>query len=135
MAGARHIFAPVAMLALLAPAAFLAQVQVEPRPKRAPKQQASPAPTLRVDTNLELVPGSVTGPLSGPVYGLEKENFLLFEDKVEQTISHVAMDDEPIAAGLVFDTSGSMGNKLSRSRVAAAEFFKIANPDDVFFLV
>ena len=28
-----------------------------------------------------------------------------------------------------------MGNKLSRSRMAAAEFFKIANPEDEFFLV
>jgi Ca-activated chloride channel family protein len=82
-----------------------------------------------------LVPVSVNDPLSRPVSGLEKENFRLLEDKVEQTITHFAMDDEPIAAGLVFDTSGSMGNKLSRSRMAAAEFFKIANPEDEFFLV
>jgi VWFA-related protein len=45
------------------------------------------------------------------------------------------MDDEPIAAGLVFDTSGSMGDKLGRSRTAAAVFFKIADPEDEFFLV
>src|SRR5215471_14744723 len=45
------------------------------------------------------------------------------------------MDDEPIAVGLVFDTSGSMGDKLRRSRMAATEFFRAANPDDEFFLV
>ncbi len=45
------------------------------------------------------------------------------------------MDDEPIAAGLVFDTSGSMGNKLSRSRMAAAQFFRISDVEDEFFLV
>jgi VWFA-related protein len=45
------------------------------------------------------------------------------------------MDDEPVAVGLVFDVSGSMGNKLRESRLAAAEFFKTANPDDEFFLV
>jgi Ca-activated chloride channel family protein len=66
---------------------------------------------------------------------LEKENFRLFEDKAEQTITQFAMDDEPIAVGLVFDTSGSMGEKLQRSRMAATEFFKIANPEDEFFLV
>jgi VWFA-related protein len=119
----------------MAALALLAQVDIPSRPKRAAKQPASPRATLRVDTNLVLVPVSVNDPLSRPVSGLEKEHFRLFEDKVEQTITHFAMDDEPIAAGLVFDTSGSMGNKLSRSRMAAAEFFKIANPDDEFFLV
>jgi hypothetical protein len=58
-----------------------------------------------VDTTLVLVPVSVNDPLDRPVSGLEKENFRLFEDKVEQTISQFAMDDEPIAVGLVFDTS------------------------------
>jgi Ca-activated chloride channel homolog len=122
-------------LALLAPLAFHAQVQIEPRSKRASKEPPAPRSTLRVDTNLVLVPVSVNDPLSRPVSGLEKENFRLFEDKVEQPITHFAMDDEPIAAGLVFDTSGSMGSKLNRSRMAAAEFFKIANPEDEFFLV
>jgi len=37
--------------------------------------------------------------------------------------------------GLVFDASGSMGNKLTKSRQAAAQFFKTANPEDEFFLV
>jgi VWFA-related protein len=136
VSGTRKILGGTALLALLAPVAFLAQVEIKPRPKRpAAKQQPSPNSTLRVDTNLVLVPVSVNDPISRPVSGLEKENFRLLEDKVEQTITHFAMDDEPIAAGLVFDTSGSMGNKLSRSRMAAAEFFKIANPEDEFFLV
>ena len=133
--GARHMLGWMASLALLAPLAFHAQVKIEPRSKRASKEPPPPRSTLRVDTNLVLVPVSVNDPLSRPVSGLEKENFRLFEDKVEQPITHFAMDDEPIAAGLVFDTSGSMGNKLNRSRMAAAEFFKIANPEDEFFLV
>jgi Ca-activated chloride channel family protein len=130
--GMRQMLGWMASLVLLA---LQAQVEIPQRPKRAPKQPPRPGSTLRVDTNLVLVPVSVNDPLSRPVSGLEKENFRLLEDKVEQTITHFAMDDEPIAAGLVFDTSGSMGNKLSRSRMAAAEFFKIANPEDEFFLV
>jgi len=73
--------------------------------------------------------------MNRPVTGLEKEHFKLFDDKVEQSISHFAMDDEPVAVGLVFDVSGSMGPKLRMSRLAAAEFFKTANPEDEFFLV
>ena len=51
-----------------------------------------------MDTNLVLVPVSVNDPLNRPVSGLEKENFRVFEDKVEQEITQFAMDDEPIAA-------------------------------------
>lgn len=115
----------------LAPAA-LAQVAVDVRP-RIPA--ARPAASLRVDTNLVLVPVSVCDAANRPVVGLEKEQFRVFDDKVEQTVTHFAMDDEPLAVGLVFDVSGSMGRKLRRSRRAAAEFFRTANPADEFFLV
>jgi VWFA-related protein len=37
--------------------------------------------------------------------------------------------------GIVFDTSGSMGQKLEKSRQAVSQFFKSANPEDEFFLV
>ena len=67
--------------------------------------------------------------------GLEKENFRLFEDKSEQKLVHFASEDAPLSIGLVFDTSGSMGNKLAKSRQAVAQFFKTANPEDEFFLV
>src|SRR5690348_10261209 len=105
--GARQMLRWMAFL-MLTPLAFQAQVEIQPRPKRALHQPRVPESTLRVDTNLVLVPVSVNDPLSRPVSGLEKENFRLFEDKVEQPITHFAMDDEAIAAGLVFDTSGSM---------------------------
>ncbi|HUB81162.1 MAG TPA: VWA domain-containing protein [Bryobacteraceae bacterium] len=121
---------------VLAPLLFYAQdVNITPRPKPAPKEETLPKADIRVTSNLVLIPVSVNDPLNRPVSGLEKENFKLYDDKVLQKITTFAMDDEPIAAGLVFDTSGSMGEKLKRSRMAAAEFFKIADPDDEFFLV
>ncbi len=113
--------------------------QIQPRPK--PPQSAPEAdnqrlaPNLRSDTNLVLIPVTVTTPLNQFVTGMEKENFRLFEDKVEQEIAYFASFDAPLSIGLVFDASGSMGNKLNKSRQAAAEFFKTANPEDEFFLV
>ena len=96
------------------------QVKIEPRAKPVPKQESPRrAPNIRVDTTLILVPVSVNDPLNRPVSGLERENFRVFEDKVPQPITQFAMDDEPVAVGLVFDTSGSMGEKLQRSRMAA----------------
>ena len=44
-------------------------------------------------------------------------------------------EDAPISVGIVFDASGSMGQKLQKSRQAVAQFFKTANPEDEFFLI
>ena len=123
-------------VALLAALAVFAQVSIQPRP--VPHKTADPpAPkaTLRVDSNLVLVPVSVTDPNNRPVTGLEPEHFKIFDDHVEQTITHFAMDDEPVSVGLVFDISGSMGPKIRLSRLAASAFFQTANPDDEFSLV
>src|SRR5215471_19743409 len=112
------------------------QVSVENRPKPAPPKEQLPTPNLRVDTSLVLIPVSVNDPLNRPVSGLDKENFRVFDDRVEQKITQFAMEDEPVAVGLVFDTSGSMGDKLRRSRMAAREFFNTSNGDqDEYFLV
>src|SRR5579884_3294060 len=90
---------------------------------------------IRVNKTLVLINVTVTDPLNRFVTGLEKEHFRLFEDKIEQEITAFSAEDAPISIGLVFDTSGSMGQKLQKSRQAAAEFFKTANPADEFFLV
>jgi Ca-activated chloride channel family protein len=120
----------------LCPAGSPAQVVITPRHAAGSSLDVKlPTATLRIDSNLVLVPVSVCDPMNRPVTGLEKEHFKIFDDKVEQTVTHFSMEDEPLSVGLVFDTSGSMGTKLHRSRLAAAEFFKSANPEDDFFLV
>ncbi len=113
-----------------------ANVSIVPRPRTSPGPEAGPRQSnIRVDSTLVLIPVTVTDPLNRFVTGLEKEHFKLEEDKVEQTIAHFASEDAALSVGLVFDTSGSMGSKLQKSRQAAAQFFKTANPDDEFFLV
>jgi Ca-activated chloride channel homolog len=116
-----------------------APVAIEPRarsPKAGgPREPSMPSANLRVDTNLVLVPTTVNDQLNHPVTGLEKENFRVFDDKVEQTITSFSSEDEPIALGFIFDTSGSMDGLLPQGRAAAAELLKFANPEDEFFLV
>jgi VWFA-related protein len=90
---------------------------------------------IRVDTTMVLIPVAVTDPMSRFVTGLDKENFKLFEEKVEQDISQFSAEDAPLSVGIVFDTSGSMGSKLQKSRQAVAQFMKTANPEDEFFLI
>jgi VWFA-related protein len=90
---------------------------------------------IRVDTTLVVIPVAVTDPMSRLVTGLERENFKVFEDKVEQEIVQFSSEDAPLSVGIVFDTSGSMGAKLQKSRQAVAQFMKTANPQDEFFLI
>jgi len=90
---------------------------------------------IRIDTTLVLIPVAVTDPMSRFVTGLDKENFKLYEDKVEQEILQFSSEDAPLSVGIVFDTSGSMGAKLQKSRQAVAQFMKTANPEDEFFLI
>ena len=136
MSGPRRFLSLAAAFAALLPLAFLGQVKTEPRPKLGvPPAASRPSANLRIDTNLVLVPVTVCDPQNRPVTGLEKEHFRVLDDHVEQTITHFSMDDEPVAVGLVFDTSGSMGPKLQKSRQAAAEFFRTSNTEDEYFLV
>ena len=94
-----------------------------------------PPALLRVDSSLVLIPAHVTTPDGTSIIDLTKENFRLFEDGVEQTITHFSQDDAPISIGLLLDTSGSMENKMTKSSDAAATFMKTANAEDEFFLV
>src|SRR6266513_209429 len=116
-------------------AALWGQATIEQRPKPAVKAEPRPQANIRIDTTLVLIPVTVTDPMNRFVTGLEKENFKVFEDKKEQPLSQFSSEDAPLSVGVVFDCSGSMGHKLEKSRLAVAQFFKTANPDDEFFLI
>jgi len=90
---------------------------------------------IRTNVSLALVNVTVTDPYNRLVTGLEPDNFRVFEDNVEQEIASFSSEDVPISIGVVFDVSGSMGNKIGKAREAAVQFFKTANTADEFFLV
>lgn len=112
------------------------RVQIVPRVRTpATADLDTPRTTIRVDTTLVLIPVTVTDPSNRIVTGLDKDYFQLQEDNLDQNITHFASEDTPISVGIVFDTSGSMGDKLQKSRQAVAQFSRTANPEDEFFLV
>ncbi len=112
-------------------------VEIVPRvrPEPVANYTAYPHADLRVDVPLILIPVHVTTVLGTSVTDLRKENFRIFEDGVEQPVTNFAKEDAPISIGVVFDSSGSMHDKIRKSSEAAQAFFKIANPEDEFFLV
>src|SRR6266481_4519086 len=71
--------------------------------------------TILVHSDLVQIPVTVTDGSGRVVSGLEKEHFTLFEDKVQQTITHFAAEDAPASIGLVFDTSDSMGPRMNKA--------------------
>ncbi len=114
--------------ALLATAVLAAQ---EP----APKQDGG---SFRFRTGVELINVSVTvSDTSGRyVPGLRQEDFVVYEDGVEQPITHFSNERVPVSLGLVVDTSGSMdGDKWEHARDALDRFvLELLGSDDEVFL-
>jgi VWFA-related protein len=90
---------------------------------------------LRVDTTLVLIPVAVTDAQNRFVLGLQKDDFHLLEDGVEQNVALFTGEDAPLSVGLIFDESGSMGYKLRNSAAAVTRFLKTMTPEDEAFLV
>jgi VWFA-related protein len=139
MFGARPHLGCLLLLVLGVPSATAFQradgpvaVAVRPRPAAA---AAEPAPLLRIDSSLVLVPVHVTNAAGGTVTGLPRDSFRLLEDDSEQAISCFFTEDAPVSVGLLFDASGSMRSKMRKAAEAAVAFFRAANPGDEFFLV
>lgn len=93
------------------------------------------ATTIRVHSDLVLIPVTVTDGNGKVVTGLDKESFTIFEDHAQQEITHFAAEDAPASIGIVFDASDSMEPKLRKAREAVNAILSNANPDDEFFLV
>jgi Ca-activated chloride channel family protein len=127
-------FAPVVCGLMAAAAYSQTQGPVSPR-KDSPDVTAKPGQAIKVDVDMTLVNLTVTDPLDRLVTGLEKENFRVYEDGVEQEVLTLSSEDVPVSIGLVFDMSGSMSDKVEKAREAAVQFMRTANPQDQFFLV
>ncbi len=120
-----------------------AQVHIEPRKKaEAPPKPPVTDSSLKTytkpivrDVDVVLVPVTITDPMNRLVTGLEKDNFEVFEAGQKQEIKHFSSEDSPISLGVIFDVSGSMSDKIDKSRDAVVEFFKTANPQDEFFMI
>jgi VWFA-related protein len=100
-----------------------------------PRETPHGPTSIHINSDLVLVPVTVVDHDNRSVVGLEKEHFRLYDDKVEQVITHFAMEDAPISVAFLFDASASMARKIGNAREAVSKFLNVANPDDEFLLV
>ena len=100
--------------------------------------QDADRPAFRFRTGVDLinVSATVTDRRGRFVSGLDKDDFLVYEDGVPQTLTHFSRERVPVSLGIVLDTSGSMeGERMAAARSALDRFlFDLLGPDDEFFL-
>ena len=90
---------------------------------------------VRIDTNLVTVPLSVFDRQGRLIPNLQRENFSVFEDGVEQQIKHFEPTEKPFTVALVLDTSGSTVFHLWEIKEAAIAFAKQLRPQDRVLVV
>ena len=131
-----------AIAALLLPVGVNAQsaldeIHITPRVDATLASASGPGheATLRINSNLVLVPVTITDGMNRVVTGLEQGNFEVLENKQLQEIRHFSSQDEPVSIGIIFDASSSMDNKIEWAREAVKNLLDSANPQDEFFLI
>lgn len=93
-------------------------------------QQESP-PQFRAGVDLVSLTVTVTNQEQKYVTDLAQEDFLIFEDGVEQKTTFFSSRKTPIALAILIDTSASMEDKLSTAQKAASGFVEHLGPDDL----
>ncbi|HEV3199812.1 MAG TPA: VWA domain-containing protein [Bryobacteraceae bacterium] len=92
-------------------------------------------PQFRADTNLILVPVTVTDNRGSIVKGLDAASFTVLDNRQPQPIAAFYSEDAPSSIGIVLDVSGSTKAILNQEKAALHAFLQFSNPEDDFFLV
>ncbi len=114
----RFRFFPLSFLVLASAVFITANAQT---PAAAPSPQSDQVQVVTRRVNL---PIAVLDKKDQPVANLTKSDFLIFEDKVPQTIDSFAIESSnlPLYVGVLMDTSSSTAGKLKFQQEAAMNF-------------
>ena len=90
---------------------------------------------IRVDVGLVTLVATVSSRSGQFVGGLGKEDFRISEDSVPQETAMFEAQEVPISLGIVFDTSGSMVDKIDDVADAVLHFTRTVNQQDEIFVI
>jgi Ca-activated chloride channel homolog len=101
-----------------------------------PTEQSGDAFRFKSGVELINVTATVTDGSGRFVPGLNKEDFIVYEDGQPQSITHFSAERVPVSLGIVLDTSGSMaGDKIGAARGALDRFlYELLDKDDEIFI-
>jgi VWFA-related protein len=98
-------------------------------------EEVSEGDVVRVDTSLVTVPVSVLDHQGRFVPNLQRGDFRIFENGVEQSVAYFEPAEKPFTVALLLDTSASTHFHLQEIREAAIEFAKQLRPQDRVLIV
>ena len=90
---------------------------------------------VRVSTSLITVPAQVMDRNGRFIGSLRKEDFLIYENGIEQQLSYFGSVEQPFTVALLLDVSGSTQTRLQAIRAAANAFISRLRPNDRLILV
>src|SRR3989440_7048836 len=101
-----------------------------PVPRYQPKPTPTPAPieydVVRINSNLVVVPVSVTDAQGQPVLGLNKADFHIDEDGRAQEIAQLGDPEQvPLEIAVLIDVSSSVSERFAFEEQAATRFLKL----------
>jgi Ca-activated chloride channel family protein len=94
------------------------------------EQEVGEGEVVRVTSSLVSVPVSVVDRQGKYVVDLQQKDFRIFEDGVEQVITHFSNVDQRFSVVLLMDTSGSTASFLEQMKAAAKSFVDQLRPGD-----
>src|SRR5579884_2592727 len=150
----RRVLAVIAIVAILVGVSLVQAAQQGPKKdagskvpvpnappamdKNGPPQKGTQLPkadTLSIDVDLVDVDAVVTDNSGNPVTGLEKANFKVFDDNVEQTVTNFSPTDAPLTIVLLLEFGDTFGYYFDNVVAPAAGFINSMRPDDWAALV
>lgn len=121
------------------------QAQSEQKTPATPKPPPKPTPSpvkekddevIRVNTEIVTLAATVTDRNGRYRSDLKRSDFTVYENGVEQKLEYFNTGDRiPMSLGIIFDTSGSMEDKIEGVQDAVEHFVKSVAPGDEIFLV
>lgn len=96
---------------------------------------AQKIPRFHADVDQVVLYASVYNTKGQLVSDLNREDFLVTENGINQTVTYFGLDDIPATVGIVMDNSGSMRDKKDRVDKATDLFLNLNNPQNELFLM
>ena len=133
----------ILVVAAIFGASFASRAQVRPTISQ-PKPTVSPTPpvktkddeVIKVETDLVTLTATVIDKNGRYRADLKQPDFTIYEDGAKQELAYFNTGDRvPVSLGIVFDTSGSMEDKIEGVEDAVEHFVKSVSPNDEIFLV
>lgn len=100
-----------------------------------PQNTEDNPPLFHAETSLVLFDVTVTDGKKNLVERLQKEDFLVYEDGLEQEIAFFSHETRPVSWGIVLDRSGSMMGMMEEVVNAALHSIDAGTPKDDIFII